>query len=67
MKYIIAFLGLLEATTSGTLEKTFRLNQDLPRVAPTLNTNSTIETNNDMIIAEVRRSLKKQLRRRRLR
>jgi hypothetical protein len=70
MKYIIAFLGLLEATTSGTLEKTFRLNQDTPNVSITsmLNNRSEIDmTSNDKIVAEVRRSLRKQLRQRRIR
>ena len=52
MKYIIAFLGLLEAATTGELESTFRANQEGNALY-------------NQLVAEVRRSLKEQMSRRR--
>jgi len=64
MKYTIAFLGLLEATTTGTLEKTFRLNQDLSNTPKPLALDMTYD---DALMTEIRKSLRGQSSRRRLR
>lgn len=60
MKYMIAFLGLLESTMDGSLETDIRNYNNQPTLPD-------MQISDTQLVAEVRRSLRKQLRRRRLR
>ena len=60
MKYMIAFLGLLEITMDGSLETDIRNYNNQPTLPD-------MQISDTQLVTEVRRSLRKQLRRRRLR